>query len=256
MAAKLWNVALYARLSSEDGDKAESNSIVSKKEMIRDYVSKHTDMRIVREYADDGYSGVNFDRPSFKEMMQDIKKHKVNCVICKDLSRFGRNYVDAGRYLEKISPFLGVRFIAINDNYDSNGEKSQQDTLIVPFKNLINDAYCRDISVKTRSQLDIKRKTGDFIGAFTTFGYKKDSADKNKLVIDEDAALIVEFIFQKRIDGMCNSKIAEKLNALGVPSPMEYKISNGMNYYTGFRTNERAYWTPVSVCLMILSKAE
>lgn len=107
MADKLWNVALYARLSSEDGDKAESNSIVSQKEMIRDFVSKHDDMAIIREYADDGYSGVNFDRPAFKNMMEDIKKKKVNCIICKDLSRFGRNYVDAGRYLEKIFPFLG-----------------------------------------------------------------------------------------------------------------------------------------------------
>lgn len=156
--------------------------------------------------------------------------------------------------MKRFFRFWGVRFIAINDNYDSNGEKSQQDTLIVPFKNLINDAYCRDISVKIRSQLDIKRKMGDFIGAFTTYGYKKDSGNKNKLIIDEEAARIVEFIFTKRIGGMCNSKIAEKLNGLGVPCPMEYKISNGMNYRTGFRTNERAYWTPTSVMRILTNE--
>ena len=254
MAEKLWNVALYARLSNEDGDKAESNSITSQKEMIREYVLKHTDMVIVREYTDDGFSGVSFDRPGFKEMMEDIKNKKINCVICKDLSRFGRNYVDSGRYIEKIFPFMGVRFIAINDNYDSNGEKSQQDSLIIPFKNLINDAYCRDISVKIRSQLDIKRKMGDFIGAFTAYGYKKDSENKNKLIIDEEAAHIVEYIFTQRIDGMCNSKIAEKLNSLGVPCPMEYKRKNGMKYHTGFRTNDRAYWTPVSVARILTNE--
>lgn len=254
MTDKLWNVAVYTRLSREDGDKTESNSITSQKEMIRDYVLKHKEMVIVREYADDGFSGVNFDRPGFKEMMEDIKKKKVNCIICKDLSRFGRNYVDAGRYLEKIFPFMGVRFIAINDNYDSNGEKSQQDSLIVPFKNLINDAYCRDISVKIRSQLDIKRKMGDFIGSFTTYGYKKDSENKNKLVIDEEAAHIVEYIFAQRIDGMCNSKIAEKLNDLGVPCPMEHKRKNGMKYHTGFRTNDRAYWTPVSIMRILTNE--
>lgn len=254
MAAKEWNVAVYTRLSREDGDRAESNSITSQKEMIRDFILKHNDMVIVREYVDDGFSGVNFDRPGFKEMMEDVKKKKINCIVCKDLSRFGRNYVDSGRYLEKIFPFMGVRFIAINDNYDSNGEKSQQDSLIVPFKNLINDAYCRDISVKIRSQLDIKRKMGDFIGAFATYGYKKDTENKNKLVIDEEAAHIVEYIFRKRIDGMCNSKIAEKLNGLGVPCPMEYKRKNGMKYHTGFRTNDRAYWNAVSVVRILTNE--
>ena len=166
MPDRIWNAAEYTRLSRDDGDKAESNSITSQKEIIRDYVRRHPEFVIVKEYADDGYSGVNFERPGFRQMMEDIKAKKIDCVICKDLSRFARNYIDAGRYLEKIFPFMGVRFIAINDNYDSCGEKAQSDALIVPFKNLINDAYCRDISVKIRSQLDIKRKMGDFIGAF------------------------------------------------------------------------------------------
>ena len=147
MPDRIWNAAEYTRLSRDDGDKAESNSITSQKEIIRDYVRQHPEFVIIKEYADDGYSGVNFERPGFKQMMEDIKAKKIDCVICKDLSRFARNYIDAGRYLEKIFPFMGVRFIAINDSYDSCGEKAQSDALIVPFKNLINDAYCRDISV-------------------------------------------------------------------------------------------------------------
>lgn len=139
MADKMWNVAAYTRLSRDDGDKAESDSIGSQKEIIKAFVRDHDDMVIVKEYVDDGYSGVNFDRPDFQQMLSDIKAKRINCVICKDLSRFARNYIDSGRYLEKIFPFMGVRFIAITDNYDSNGDKSQSDSLIIPFKNLIND---------------------------------------------------------------------------------------------------------------------
>lgn len=247
MPDRIWNAAEYTRLSRDDGDKAESNSITSQKEIIREYVRRHPEFVIVKEYADDGYSGVNFERPGFKQMMEDIKAKKIDCVICKDLSRFARNYIDAGRYLEKIFPFMGVRFIAINDNYDSCGEKAQSDALIVPFKNLINDAYCRDISVKIRSQLDIKRKMGDFIGAFAPYGYRKDEANRNWLVVDEEAARTVELIFRLRIQGLCNSAIADRLNSMGVLSPMEYKQAQGFNYSCGFRSNEQAEWSPMLV---------
>lgn len=247
MSERIWNAAEYTRLSRDDGDKAESNSITSQKEIIRDYVRKHPELVIVKEYVDDGYSGVNFERPGFKQMMEDIRAKKIDCVICKDLSRFARNYIDAGRYLEKIFPFMGVRFIAINDNYDSCGEKAQSDALIVPFKNLINDAYCRDISVKIRSQLDIKRKMGDFIGAFAPYGYRKDDSNKNKLLIDEEAARVVELIFNLRIQGLCNSAIASRLNSLGILSPMEYKRSKGFSYSCGFRNKEDSEWTAMQV---------
>ena len=147
----------YTRLSHEDGDKAESDSIANQRSLIRDFISKHPEIHMVEEKSDDGYSGVNFDRPAFQEMMEDIRAGKINCVVVKDLSRLGRNYIEAGNYIERVFPFLGVRFIAINDNYDSN-DKNQSDSLIIPFKNLINDAYCKDISEKIRSQLEIKRK--------------------------------------------------------------------------------------------------
>lgn len=255
MADKIWNVGAYTRLSRDDGDKAESESIGSQKEIIRDFIQNKKDMVIIKEYVDDGYSGVSFERPGFKQMMEDVKAKKIDCIICKDLSRFARNYIDSGRYLEKIFPFMGVRFIAINDNYDSAGEKSQADSLIVPFKNLINDAYCKDISMKIRSQLDIKRKMGDFIGAFAVYGYKKDPENKNKLLVDEEAAQVVELIYRLRLQGLSNSGIAEKLNDMGVLSPMEYKRSNCMRYESGFRANERALWTPVAVLRILTNEA-
>lgn len=247
MAERIWNVAAYTRLSHEDGDKEESNSIGSQREMIREFIRNRTDMVITQEYVDDGYSGVNFDRPGFRKMMADIQEKRVDCIICKDLSRFARNYIDSGRYLEKIFPTMGVRFIAINDNYDSFGERSQSDSLIIPFKNLINDAYCKDISMKIRSQLDIKRKMGDFIGAFCTYGYMKSPENKNQLLVDEEAAKVVELIFRLRLQGMTNSGIAAKLNGMGVCSPMAYKLSKGMNYRSGFRTNEQALWSAETI---------
>lgn len=254
MAERIWNVAAYTRLSREDGDKEESNSIGSQKEMIREFVNSRPDMVIVKEYVDDGFSGVSFERPGFKQMMDDLRAKKIDCIVCKDLSRFARNYIDSGRYLEKIFPFMGVRFVAINDNYDSTGERSQSDSLIIPFKNLINDAYCKDISMKIRSQLDIKRKMGDFIGAFSTFGYKKAEDNKNRLEVDEEAARVVEMIFRLRLQGMSNSRIADKLNGMGIPSPMEYKTSKGMKYRSGFRTNERAAWSAVNILRILTNE--
>ena len=134
-----WDTTLYLRLSREDGDKEESNSIAGQRDLIRDYMRKHPELREYAVRVDDGFSGSSFDRPAFKEMMADIRAGKTNCVIVKDLSRFGRNYLDAGEYIEKIFPFLGVRFIAINDNFDSARERSSSDNLMIPFKNLIKD---------------------------------------------------------------------------------------------------------------------
>jgi DNA invertase Pin-like site-specific DNA recombinase len=122
---------------------------------------------------------VNFERPAFQLMLVDIRQDRVDCVVVNDLSRFGRNYIEVGRYIEKTFPMLGVRFIAINDDYDSLSGKSQSDEIVIPFTNLINDAYCRDISIKIRSQLDIKRRKGEFIGSFTVYGYKKDERNHN-----------------------------------------------------------------------------
>ena len=162
---KIYRAGAYKRLSQDEGRGEISNSIINQTELIKDCGKKHSDTEIVAEYDDDGYSGTNFDRPGFLRMMEDIKAKKIDCVIVKDLSRFGRNYIEVGKYIERVLPFMGVRFISINDNYDSEGKKNDSDSLMLPFKNLVNDAYCRDISVKIRSQLDIKRKKGECISA-------------------------------------------------------------------------------------------
>ena len=248
-----YNACIYARLSRDDGDKLESDSIINQKALIRDFLSKHPEIHAVSEKTDDGYSGVNFDRPAFQEMMEDIRSGKINCVVVKDLSRFGRNYIEAGNYIERVFPFLGVRFIAINDNYDSL-DRNQSDSLIIPFKNLINDAYCKDISVKIRSQLEIKRKKGQFIGAFAAYGYLKDEEDHNKLVVDTYASEIVRAIFKWKIQGMSQWRIANKLNMQGVLCPMEYKLSLGMKVQTNFRVHKKALWSSKAVTRILTNE--
>lgn len=249
MSKVKYKACIYARLSKDDGDdaKKESNSISNQKALVRDFLSNYQDIEIVAEKVDDGFSGVSFDRPAFNEMMDLVRSGKVNCVVCKDLSRFGRNYIDAGNYIEKVFPFLGVRFIAINDGYDSAEKQNQSSNLVVPFKNLINDAYCKDISVKIRSQLEIKRKKGEFISAFAVYGYMKDPNDHNKLIPDTYAAEVVKQIFQWKLRGMSQGKIADELNKKGVLCPMEYKISNGENIQTAFRGSDKAKWSSNTV---------
>lgn len=244
---KIWNATLYLRLSRDDGDKEESNSITGQRELLRDFIRNRPELREYVVRIDDGFTGSNFERPDFKKMMEDVKEGRTNCIIVKDLSRFGRNYLDAGEYIEKIFPFLGVRFIAVNDNYDSLGEKSASDDLVIPFKNLINEAYCRDISVKVRTQLEIKRKSGQYIGAFAVYGYMKDETDKNRLIVDEYAADIVRDIFSWKLDGMSPQDIAVRLNQSGILSPMEYKKSLGMRFATSFKANAQAAWSANSV---------
>lgn len=244
---KIWNTTLYLRLSRDDGDKEESNSITGQRELLRDYISQRPEFREYAVRVDDGFSGSTFERPSFQKMIEDVKAGRTDCIIVKDLSRFGRNYLDAGEYIEKIFPFLGVRFIAVNDNYDSLGDKKASDDLIIPFKNLINEAYCRDISVKIRSQLEIKRKNGQFLGSFAAFGYLKDDQDKNRLVVDQYAADIVRDIFKWKLEGVSPQDIADALNKLGVLSPMEYKRSLGMKFTTSFKTNAKAAWSAGTV---------
>lgn len=257
---KIYKAAIYVRLSKEDGDvsdasKAESNSISNQKELIKDFLKDKQDIVIVSERVDDGYSGVNFERPAFQLMLEDIKQGKVDCVVVKDLSRFGRNYIESGRYIEKIFPMLGVRFIAINDNYDSLTGKSQTDEIVIPFKNLINDAYCRDISIKIRSHLDVKRRKGEFIGSFTIYGYAKDEHNHNKIVIDEYAAGVVRDIYQWKISGMSQQRIADKLNDMGVLSPAEYKKSCGIKYSANLQTKKQAIWSAVAITRILTNES-
>ena len=245
--SKVYRAALYVRLSKEDGDKEESDSIVNQKDLIRAFLADKPDIHICAECVDDGYSGANFDRPSFKRMIRDIEAGRIDCVVVKDLSRFGRNFVEAGRYIDQIFPALGIRFIAVNDNYDSINGRTSSDKILIPFKNLINDAYCRDISIKVRSQLEIKRKKGDFIGSFAVYGYWKDPSDQHKLVVDEYAAAVVRDIFRWKLEGASQQRIADRLNGRGELSPMEYKRFCGLQYKSGFHVKPKAKWTAVAI---------
>jgi len=242
-----WKAALYLRLSKEDGDKEESESITNQRSLLLSHVNKLADVKVVSEAIDDGWSGATFARPAFTKMMEDIRAGRINCVIVKDLSRFGRSFGEAGKYIEHVFPFLNVRFISVNDGIDSNNKKSRSDEIVIPFLNLISDAYCRDISIKIRSQLDIKRKKGDFVSAFTVYGYKRDEHNHNRLVVDENAADIVKLIFQWKLDGLSSAAISNKLNELGTPSPMAYKKEQGLHFKTSFAITNETKWSPVAV---------
>ena len=237
----------YLRLSYTENHENESDSIANQKKLIEDYLKGHPDIELVSEKVDDGYSGILFDRPAFQEMMQDIMEGRVNCVIVKDLSRLGREYIETGRYLRRIFPAYGVRFIAINDNIDTAHEHAGDD-LNISMKNLINDAYCHDISVKTRSALEVKRKKGDYVGACPVYGYRKSEENRNQLVVDEYAARVVRDIFRAKIDGRSAKRIADELNALGVLSPLAYKISRGLPHPKGgFADRPDAKWSATTV---------
>lgn len=259
-APMMYRAADYLRLSQEDGDssfsakKQESNSISSQRELIQGYVAKCPDIELVAEFTDDGYTGTNFDRPGFKQMMEAVERGEINCIIVKDLSRFGREYIDAGQYIEKLFPQKGVRFIAINDNYDSLTSNSAGDGLIVPFKNLINDSYSRDISIKVRSSLEAKRRQGEFIANFAVYGYQRDPSDKNRLVVDEEAATTVRDIFRWKIEGISPVKIAAKLNDMGILCPAAYKKAHGSRYTTSFQSGRQARWSPVSVIRILTNE--
>lgn len=249
--SKIYQAAIYLRLSKEDGDVAaggrpESNSISNQKDLIMDYVGKHPEIHVHSVRVDDGYSGVDFNRPNFQQMLDDIRTGSVDCVIVKDLSRFGRNYIEAGRYIEKIFPMMGVRFIAVTDGYDSLNNAGGSE-MMVPFKNLINDAYSRDISIKIRSNLEVKRKRGEYIGAFVSYGYRKSEEDKNRIVADEYAAGVVKDIFRMKLLGMSQQAIADTLNEKGILPPLAYKNSIGIRLKTSFDMGETPEWNPVSV---------
>jgi len=256
MKEKIFYAAMYLRLSRDDipGDegksasaKNESESIGNQRELIKAYIREQADIELYDIYADDGFSGSNFDRPEFKRMMCDIEAGKVNCVIVKDLSRFGRDYIETGRYIQKTFPALGVRFIALTDNYDSSSADTGEKSIVLPVKNFINDSYCRDISTKVKSGLEVKRKNGKYISPFAVYGYQKDIADRNRLVVDAYAAGIVRKIFEWKIEGMAVAAIAERLNGLGILSPKEYKRSVGLKYSSGFAGAAGSLWGGASV---------
>ena len=224
---KVYHAAIYVRLSVEDNKRTgDGESIAMQQYMLEKYIAQQPDMMLYGVYSDNGESGTGFARPGFEHMMDGVRKREIDCIIVKDLSRFGRNYVETGYYLEKIFPYLGVRFVAVNDHYDTENEKEGNE-LVISLKNLVNDLYAKDISQKIHSSLSTKRKNGEFLGAFPPYGYLKSPEDKHKLVIDPEVAPVVREIFGWRLAGDGINQIARRLNDRGLPSPSFYHYQRG-----------------------------
>ena len=216
---KSFRVGLYMRLSREDGDKEESSSVTNQREMLKRYVSEQENFFIVKEYADDGYTGTNFDRPGFKQMIEDIEAGIIDTVITKDLSRLGRERLGVGHYTEIYFPEHNVRYIALLDNIDTYFDAGMND--MAPFKGVINDMYVRDISKKIRSSLIERKKAGNFLGVTAPYGYQKDPNNKFHLIINEKEAEIVKRVFRLYLEGNGLTRIAQILTKDGVPVPGE-----------------------------------
>lgn len=225
---KLYRTAVYVRLSVEDSKKTDCDTIENQLSLVRSYVEDKPYLRLTAEYIDNGVSGTRFDRPEFMRMIADMRAGEIDCIVVKDLSRLGRNYLEAGDYLEKIFPFFGVRFIAVTDGYDSLNTGVTDAGLIMPLKNLINEAYAKDLSKKISTALDVKRRQGKFIGSWAAYGYRKSSEDKNQLIVDREVSHVVERIFKCKAQGMGNASIARMLNEEGIASPMRYKYEKGL----------------------------
>ena len=274
---KKWKAAFYIRLSLEDvevdkstqnmriGNKTESESVSSQRLMLTDFAKEHPDLEIVEEYVDDGYSGTTFDRPNIVRLIDDIRLKKVDCVIVKDLSRFGRNYIEVGNYLEVLFPMLGVRFIAIIDHIDSYLDPNSVNNISVPIKNIMNENYCRDLSLKVRSAYEARKRRGLFVGSYAPFGYKKDPNNKNKLLIDDEAAAIIKRIFNDCVNGLPLNTIAKNLNRDDIPCPSQYKKKNGCDKYvkqygnfTGWnsKTIKRYLEDPIYIGTLVQKKRE
>lgn len=217
---KGFNVGIYTRLSREDEATPESESIKNQKDFLASYVIDHG-WNLVEIYCDDGYTGTNFDRPDFQQMLRDIINKKINMVVTKDLSRLGRDYIETGYYLERYFPEKNVRYVAVNDGIDTFKDTSNND--MSPFRSVINDMYAKDISKKVRAVMDNKRRNGKFIGAFAPYGYLKDPDNNNKLIIDNETVFTVKRIFEMYLNGHGYSYIANTLNEEGVLSPSAYK---------------------------------
>lgn len=245
-------LARYIRLSQEDENEGESNSIRNQRDLIKTFVESSPDLSQyeVVEFCDDGYSGTNFDRPGVKALLEEVRAGNICCIIVKDLSRFGRNYIDMGDYLEQIFPFLGVRFISVNDRFDSNDFDGTTGGLDVGFRNLIYALYSKDLSQKVRSAKKTRMEKGEFIGSHAPYGYAKSPENRKKLVVDEEAATIVRRIFAMAEEGKNAVQIAATLNTEGVPTPAAYKQLKGCErkYPVVGNTN---YWLNTTILTII-----
>ena len=243
----LWNTGAYARLSVlETRDRKDSEALTNQKALLRDFIAARDDLKLCEVYFDNGETGTNFERAGFQRMMEDIQAGKINCIVVKDLSRLGRNCVETGNYLERVFPFLGVRFIAVTDGYDSAAANAG-DMLAAALKNLVNEAYSLDISRKSGAVLREKQRRGEFIGAFAAYGYLRDPEDVHRLVIDPEAAPIVREIFRRKAAGESDAAIARWLNSAGILPPNAYRYQKGILLDKRYADGKTRLWNTVSV---------
>ncbi len=256
MIERTYQVGVYIRLSKEDGDDRESESVENQRNIIKNFIEIQKDLEFVEEYVDDGYTGTNFQRPGFQKMIQDIEKERINCVITKDLSRFGRDHVETGYYLEKFLPQTNVRYIAIGDNVDTLKSNGLQ---FLTFKLSFNDYYSQDISTKIRQVKKNKFQKGEFIGSFAPFGYKKDPDDKNNLIINKETAPVVRKIFRLYLEDKGIPKIVNILNKEEIPTPAKY-IKSKQFEHCNFKWNKttvyRILTNPVYIGTAVGAKTE
>ena len=226
-----WRLGEYIRLSKEDLKKGkdDSNSVKNQRDLLNDFYQKHIEeFESVSEYVDDGHTGTDANREDFQRLLADVMSGKINCVVVKDLSRFARNYSDAGSLIDNLFVQMGVRFISLAENVDSFTNPDSVSNIIVPITNVMNDNYCYQTSKKIRQVFDYKRRNGQYIGAFAPYGYIKHPKDKHKLIVDPDAAETVKLIFSLFLQGTSKRAIALHLNEHGVPSPSAYKLLKGL----------------------------
>ncbi len=253
VSEKEWRLGAYTRLSKEDGDKPQSDSIENQQKIINNYIDwmrrQGENVASVTLYTDDGYAGGSFDRPDYTRMIRDIEAGVINCVIFKDLSRLGRNYPELGRLLEDYFPSKGVRVISILNSLDSVKSPETYCSSIVSFSNIVNDDYIRQLSVKIKSTLNMKRNAGEFIGNYAPYGYVKSAEDRHKLVIDPEAAEVVRMIFDWYTDGASASAIVKRLNALHIPPPSVYKTAKGCKGFSHHSSGgqKQSVWSITSV---------
>ncbi len=223
-----YQIAIYTRLSKEDDKyKEESNSIMMQKILLRKFVAENFSDYDLLEFCDDGYTGTNFQRPGIQNMLEMVRDSKINCIIVKDFSRFARDYIELGSYLEQIFPFMGVRFISVNDHYDSKDYNGSIADIDVNFKNLLYDLYSKDLSQKVRSSLAVRKEQGQYVSGNCPFGYEKDPNDRHALLITEDEADVVRRIFSLTTEGYTSTEITRLFNETGVKTPIEFKIEKG-----------------------------
>lgn len=249
-----WRIAVYIRLSREDGND-ESLSVTNQKKIINEYLESffEEEFTLVAHYVDDGLTGTDYDRPDFRRMVHDMEAGKVNCIICKNLSRMFRNYSDQGYFLEKVFPLHNVRFITVSDpKVDSYLHPETIHGLEVPINGLMNDRFAAKTSLDVRATFATKRRKGEFIGAFAPYGYKKDPENKNALIVDDEAAEVVQNIYQWFVyEGMSKNGIARRLNDLGIASPAAYKKNKGLNFCCPQSGKNDGLWSPSAVSLVL-----